>query len=94
MLITGKRKSLEPCTESGWEAYDLLLSAPLTEEDIVGLRQIEGSFLFLRQLRHPFFKIENHQYIIRGVLGDSFFRAAAHKDSLDIIERICQGRSV
>ena len=85
MQITGKRKSLEPCTESGWEAYDLLLAAPLSEEDIESLRRIEGSFLFLRQLKKPFFKIENHNYVIKGVLGDPFIRVGAHRDHLDIL---------
>ncbi len=87
MNITGKRRSLEPCTESGWEAYDLLLAEPLTEEDILSLRRIEGSFLFLRHLKQPFFKIENHHYVIKGVLGDSFFRVAAHRDDSDILEQ-------
>ena len=85
--ITGRRKSLEPCTESGWEAYDILLEAPLCEEDVLGLKQIDGSYLFLRQLKKPFFKIENHQYVIKGVLGDPFFRVAAHRDALEVLER-------
>ena len=88
MIITGRRKSLEPCTESGWEAYDILLADPLSEEDILSLRRINGSWMFLQNLRHPFFKIENHQYVIKGVLGDPFFRVAAHRDHLDILEQI------
>ena len=88
MLITGRRKSLEPCTESGWDAYDILTDAPLSEGDILGLKQIGGSFLFLTNLKKPFFKIENHQYVIKGAVGDPFFRVAAHRDSLGILDQI------
>ena len=51
MNIIDKRKSLEPCTESGWDAADLLLEAGLTEEDILSISRIGGSFLFLKNLR-------------------------------------------
>ena len=34
MRIIEKRKSLEPCTESGWDAVDLLTDQGLTEEEI------------------------------------------------------------
>ena len=44
MRIIGKRKSLETCTEAGWDAFDLLTEAPLTDEDIICLRAVEGSF--------------------------------------------------
>lgn len=82
MKIIDQRKSLEPCTESGWDAVDLLLTEGLTEEDISEMRKIGGSFLFLRQLKKPFFKIESHEYVIKGVLGDPFFRAAAYREKM------------
>ena len=88
MKIIGKRKSLETCTEAGWDAFDLLTEEPLTAEDIESLRVMEGSFLFLRKLKKPFFKIENHNYILKGVQGDSFFRFAVHRDHLEEVERL------
>ena len=88
MRIIDRRKSLETCTESGWDAFDLLTASPLTDADIESLRCMEGSFLYLRQLRKPFFKIENHNYVIKGVRGDSFFRFACHRDHLDKVDDI------
>ena len=90
MLITGRRKSLEPCTESGWDAVDLLLEEGLTEEDILQIGRTGGSFLYMKQLRKPFFKVESHDYVIKGVLGDPFFRAAAHRSRISDIVRILE----
>lgn len=80
MKVVEKRKSQEPCTESGWEAFDFILEEPIDEEVVLCLAKIEGSFLYLKNLKKPFFKIENHNYVIKGVLGDCFFRVAAHRD--------------
>ena len=89
MKIIEKRRSLEPCTESGWDAVDLLLEEGLTEEDILQLRKAGGSFLYLKQLRQPFFKLESHDYVIKGVRGDPFFRAAAHREKMEeVLEKI------
>ncbi|MCR5791047.1 MAG: hypothetical protein K6G83_14290 [Lachnospiraceae bacterium] len=88
MNIIGRRRSLETCTESGWDAVDFLLDAPLTDEDIECLRQAGGSFLYLKQLKKPFFKIEDHTYVMKGVRGDSFFRFAFHREAASELERI------
>ncbi|MCR5487561.1 MAG: hypothetical protein K6F35_08505 [Lachnospiraceae bacterium] len=87
MEIIGRRKSLTACTESGWDAYDLLTAEPLSDEDIELFREIGGSFLYLKQLKRPFFKVESHSYVIRGSKGESFFRFAAHRESLHEIDR-------
>jgi hypothetical protein len=39
-------------------------------------------------LKKPFFKIENHHYFIKGILGDDFFRVAVQKDYPDLLEEI------
>ena len=88
MKITDRRRSLEACTESGWDAIALLTDEPLNDEDIEALRQIEGSFIYLKKLKKPFFKIENHNYVIKGVKGDPFFRFAAHRDHIGYADRI------
>ena len=90
MIVTDQRKSLENCTESGWDAYDLITRDPITDEDICSLRCMEGSFVYLKQLRKPFFKIESHNYVIKGVKGDSFFRFAVHRDHLDYVEYLTE----
>ncbi len=90
MIITDKRKSLEACTESGWDAFDLMTGEPLSDEDIEELKCMEGSFLYMKQLKKPFFKIENHDYVIKGVKGDSFFRFAVHKDKTSLIDELME----
>ena len=87
MKITDRRRSLEACTEAGWDAFDLLTEEPLSDEDIESLRRIEGSFLYMKQLKKPFFKIESHNYVIKGVKGDPFFRFAVHRDHTDEVDR-------
>ncbi len=88
MKITDRRRSLEACTEAGWDAFDLLTEEPLSDEDIESLRRIEGSFLYMKQLKKPFFKIESHNYVIKGVKGDPFFRFAVHRDHIDEVDRM------
>ncbi len=87
MKIIEIRKSLEPCTESGWDAVDVILEEELSEQDIRRIGTVGGSFLFLQKLRKPFFKIESGEYVIKGVLGDAFFRIAAHRDRIDSIQQ-------
>jgi len=79
--------SRERCAESGWHAFDYLLDAPVTKEDILSLRPL-GSLVYLESLRKPFFKIESHHFIIKGVEGDGFFRVALHQDAKDEQEYI------
>ncbi len=88
MKIKDRRRSLEACTESGWDAVDLLTEEPLSDEDIESLRVVEGSFLYLKQLKKPVFKIEGHNYVIKGVKGDPFFRFAVHRDHADEIDKL------
>lgn len=92
MKIVDKRKSIEQCTESGWDAFDLMMDEPISADFIKGMKVIEGSFLFMSMLRQPFFKIESHNYVIKGVLGDDHFRVAIHKDFIsrvdDFIEQL------
>lgn len=87
MKYKEKRRSLEPCTESGWDAVDMLLEEGLTDEDIRKIGTAGGSFLYLARLKKPFFKVESHEYVIKGVLGDPFFRIAAHRDQISQVEQ-------
>ena len=88
MKITDTRRSLETCTESGWDAVDMLMDEPIDDEWIEGLRRIEGSFVYMKTLRKPFFKLEFHNYVIKGVKGDMFFRLAYHRDYQFLKEEI------
>ena len=65
----------------------MLLEEGLTDEDIRKIGTAGGSFLYLARLKKPFFKVESHEYVIKGVLGDAFFRIAAHRDRIDSMKQ-------
>ena len=88
MKIIGSRRSLETCTEAGWDAVDYLLDEPMDDDFIESLRTIEGSFLYLKALKKPFFKLESHRYILKGVRGNPYFRLACHRESLSETEKM------
>ena len=91
MKITKITESRERCAEAGWFAYDFLLNAPMDKEFIRGLRGIGGSFVFLEMLKSPFFKLEADHYILKGVIGNDFFRMPVHGDhEKEEMERIKQ----
>lgn len=71
--------SKERCTESGWDAYDLILDEAMADDFIRGLKPL-GSFTYLSMLKKPFFKVENEHIFLKGIKGDQFFRLAVHKD--------------
>jgi hypothetical protein len=81
-MITKITPSPEPCTESGWIAFQYHLEKPVSREFIMALRPL-GSFVFLDMLAQPFFKIENEHYMIKGLLLDGSIRVAVHGDHLD-----------
>ena len=86
--FTERVESRERCAESGWYAFDYMFEAPLDREFIKGLRGFGGSFVFLEMLRKPFFKLESDHYIIKGVLGDDFFRMAVHGEYKEELTRL------
>lgn len=84
-------ESRERCVEAGWFAYDILLDLPMDKEFIRSLRGFGGSFVFLEMLRAPFFKLEADHYILKGVIGNDFFRMAVHRDDAEKeLERVKQ----
>jgi len=80
--------SRERCAESGWYAWDYLLSAPMDQAFIMRLKDLGGSFVFLHMLKKPFFKLESDYYALKGVLGDDFFRVATHEDNEVLLKRV------
>lgn len=81
-------ESREHCAESGWYAFDFMLTGPMSEAYIGKLKKIGGSFLFLTMLKKPFFKLEAENYIIKGVLGNDFFRMAVQDDAKAELSRV------
>lgn len=80
-------ESLEKCTEAGWFAYDFHMDGPVDKQTVL-LMEPYGSLLLLDMLKEPFFKIESDNWIIKGILGRDYFRAAVHKDSPELISRL------
>lgn len=79
MRIISITPSPEPCAEAGWHASQYLLDDTLTRELVMALRPL-GSLLLMDNLRQPFFKIESHHYMLKGLLGDHSIRVAVHQD--------------
>ncbi len=87
MKIVGRTESREQCVEAGWFAFDYHLDEGIDIAFIKALRPL-GSFLFMDKLAKPFFKIENDNFMIKGILGDDFFRVAVHGESLDELNKV------
>lgn len=79
MKISERSRSTEQCAEAGWYAFSYTTSTPITADFILSMRPL-GSFVYMKALKKPFFKIENDTYIIKGVQGDSHFVIATHRD--------------
>lgn len=86
--IISRRKSLETCSEAGWYAFDYLLDGPLDDEYIRKFRNIPGSFLYMPMLKQPFFKLESDNYLMKGIRGTDFFRAAVSGDKIDSLPEL------
>lgn len=79
MRIISITPSPEPCAEAGWHASQYQLDGMVTRELVMSLRPL-GSLLLMDSLRQPFFKIESHHYMLKGLLGDHSIRVAVHQD--------------
>ena len=93
MKVVDRIESRERCAEAGWYAYDYLLDEQMKPEFIKRLRPL-GNFVYLSMLAKPFFKVESDYFLIKGIEGDDFFRAAvheAHQEVLEIIEEFIEG---
>lgn len=89
MTISERQRSTEQCAEAGWYAFSYTTNQPITADFILSLKPL-GSFIYMKAMRKPFFKVENETYIIKGVQGDSHFIIATHRDNapqLDSVER-------
>ena len=79
MRIIAITRSPEPCVEAGWHASQYHLDGVVSRQLIDALRPL-GTLVLLDRLRQPFFKIEHHHYMIKGLLGDTSIRVACHRD--------------
>lgn len=74
--------SPEPCVEAGWHAWQWFLESPVSRSLVLSLRPL-GSLVFLESLSQPFFKVENHHFMLKGLLGDESIRVACLRDHED-----------
>lgn len=79
MKIIAITPSPEPCAEAGWHASQYQLEGTVTRALVLALRPL-GSLLLMDNLRQPFFKIESHHFMLKGLLGDRSIRVAVHRD--------------
>ena len=87
MRIISITPSPEPCAEAGWHASQYQLDGMVTRELVMSLRPL-GSLLLMDSLRQPFFKIESHHYMLKGLLGEKSIRVACHREHEDEIDKI------
>ena len=89
MKIRKIEESREKCAEAGWYAYDYFLEEPMEDSFIYALRPL-GSFVYLSMLKEPFFKIEGDCFMIKGVRGKDYFRAAVHDSNRAFLETVTE----
>ncbi len=87
MKIINRMESRERCAESGWFAYDYMLDGQIDRDFIRSLKPL-GSWVFLDMLAKPFFKIESEHFMIKGLLGEDYFRMAVHHEHEEELERL------
>lgn len=87
MQLTQKRRSLEPCTESGWDAFDYLTLEPIAHEDILALEPL-GSLTYLTMLKKPFFKLDADYYHVKGTRGEQVLRIAVHRGHMEQLDAL------
>ena len=87
MKIINRMESRERCAESGWFAYDYMLDGQIDRDFIRSLKPL-GSWVFLDMLDKPFFKIESEHFMIKGLLGEDYFRMAVHHEHEEELERL------
>lgn len=79
MKILGMEESLEPCAEAGWYAYDIWVDRPIGPEQILSLAS-HGALTYLRQLKMPFYKLNQQYFYIQGMQGESQLRLAVYRE--------------
>ena len=84
MRVTDRRESIELCTESGWQAYDLILDGQMDRDTILRL----GKLTYLEMLKQPFYRIEQNYYMIKGLEGADRLRVAMLTGHEEILERV------
>ena len=87
MKIINRMESRERCAESGWFAYDYMLDGQIDRDFIRSLKPL-GSWVFLDMLAKPFFKIESEHFMIKGLLGEDYFRMAVHHEHEEDLARL------
>ncbi len=89
MKIIVITRSPEPCAEAGWHASQYHLDHVVDRRLAEALGTL-GTLTMLDRLRQPFFKVEHHHYMVKGLLGDTSIRVACHRDHAEEVEKIRQ----
>ena len=87
MKVIAVKESVEPCTESGWSAYDMFLDEKMDKERILKLGTL-GGLTYLEMLKQPFYRIEQPYYMINGLEGSNTLRVAMLGGHEAILERV------
>lgn len=89
MKVISVDESMELCTEAGWFAYDITVDKPITRECIKGLGKL-GDLTYLSMLKQPFYRIENHYHMLKGLEGECRLRVAMLGGEESILDEVYQ----
>ncbi len=89
MKVLDKQESIELCTESGWNAYDLTVDEHIDKDTIKRLGSL-GFLTYLGMLSQPFYRIEREHYMIKGLEGSRSIRVAMLNGEEEILERVTE----
>jgi hypothetical protein len=82
MKVVSTLESREQCTVMGWRAYDLFLDEEVDESLARRLGDL-GDFVYLGELRSPFFKVDTPTSSLRGIVGRDSIRVSGCRESID-----------
>ena len=74
MQVERVERSFEPCTESGWYGYYIHLAGPLSHPLVTALAPL-GQLSYFQSLKRPFFTLRGPDFLLRGIVGDTFIKA-------------------
>ena len=87
MKIINVEKSFELCAEAGWYGYEAYCDVEITPDFIYKIGRL-GQLTFLNTLKNPFFRVETHEYSIKGVQGNKQFRIGICRNDKELLNTI------
>lgn len=82
MRIEQIERSMEECQQAGWVGYDITFDCPIHQDQILAWQSL-GDFVYLPQLRQPFYRIAGTSFLVKGLEGTNHLRLGMEAEFLD-----------